>query len=207
MPAAPVAEKDRPVFCEVMLSVPTKPVSSIVARSRAVGAAGAVLSCVTDKAALAADVLPAKSANLAVTEVATLAVMAVLMVTFTKPALRSCAVITDSPIKVAPLNNCALPPASTPPEASETLKVGLFRLVMLSVFTKPESLASTMSGAAGAVGATVSITMAWLSARFLPAGIATFSTLPNMSLACQVPVMATEVTDKSALFTSAAATV
>ena len=65
LPASALPEKVGAVTL-VMLSVLDIPVSDAVARSRFVGAAGAVVSMVTDNAADAALTLPAASVALAV---------------------------------------------------------------------------------------------------------------------------------------------
>lgn len=128
-----------------MLSVLEVPVSDAVARSRFVGAAGAVVSMVTDNAADAALTLPAVSVALAVM-LRVPAARAEVVVMDHCPA-----VATPVPTAVVPSYSVTVAPASAVP-----VKVGLVTSVMLSVVDTPLSEAASRSGAEGAAGANTS---------------------------------------------------
>src|SRR6266403_1856706 len=109
------------------------------------GAAGAIVSIVTLKAAEAAEVLP--------TELVCFAVM--LLWT---PSLRMLLVIVAMPPLATALPICVLPSkrVTVLPDIAETVNVGVVMLVMLSELEVPVSLAACRSGVPGAAGGTLS---------------------------------------------------
>ena len=133
----------------VRLSVDESPVSSVIIKSRPVGAAGAVASTVMASAADAAPTLPAASVALAVIERAPAA-----SVTSRLNAPEAFAVVVPS--EVVPSNNSTRASASACPVI---VKPELW-LVTLSALSVPLSSAAARSRPVGAAGAVASTVMA-----------------------------------------------
>ena len=131
----------------VRLSVLELPLSLVAVKSGAPGAAGAVVSMMTLRAAEVV-LLPAASVALAV--MLCVPSLNALLVMLQLP-LPSAVVV---PSTVLPSSNTTVLLASVVPE-----KVGVVTLVMLSVLELPLSVAAVMSGAEGDAGAEVSIVM------------------------------------------------
>lgn len=130
----------------VMLSVAEVPVSVAASRSGIDGAAGAVVSIMTDKAELAVETFVALSVAVAVIDLV--------------PDVRAEVVMV-----YAPPEDAYPVPTLTPPFKIVTSefpsavpeKVGVVSLVMSSVLEEPESLAESRLGTDGEAGAAVSI--------------------------------------------------
>lgn len=134
------------VVTSVILSVLEAPLSDAAARSGALGAAGAVVSIVTERTALAGPVLPATSVAFAV--IAWMPCASALDVIVQLPPLSAWA----APATIAPLNSVIAEFGSAVP-----LKTGVVTLVMLSVDEMPLSEAAARSGVLGAAGALMSM--------------------------------------------------
>jgi hypothetical protein len=143
----------------VVLSVLELPLSEAVAKSKAVGAAGAEVSTVTVKAAEALLMLPARSVAVAV----------MLWVPSPKVEVET----LQTPLAFAEaVATCTLPSYRVTVElaSAEPLTVGVAALVVLSVFELPLSEAVARSNAVGAAGAEVSmVTVSPDEAAVLPA--------------------------------------
>src|SRR5215472_18508508 len=129
----------------VMLSVLDAPESDAAIRSGVVGAAGAVVSMVSDKAPEATLTFPATSVAVALMLRTPWLRVELVMLQLPLPSA------VALPIWVAPSNSFTRLPASAVP-----VKVGVVTLVMLSVLAAPESDAAIRSGVVGAAGAVVS---------------------------------------------------
>ncbi len=129
----------------VTSSVLEEPLSDAASRSGAPGAAGAVVSTVTESVPDSAETLPATSVWVAV--MGWLASLSVDEVGFTVPPAHV-AMPTEPPlarsVTVAPLSQ-------------ENVKLGVVSLVRSSVADVPESDAASRSGVPGAAGAVVSM--------------------------------------------------
>ena len=143
-----------------MSSLLLLPLSVAAVISGATGALGAPVSMLIGKAGLCADSFPATSVTVLVM-LWVPAVNGVVGVKVLVPALKVAGTFTPSTYKLG----------VSPAAGAGTVKLGVTLLVLLSVLLLPVSVAAVMSGAAGALGAAVSMVIgnALLCADSLPA--------------------------------------